>query len=439
MPGGGCGGGAVPGGCNPFAMGGGCGAPFPWGGGGMVGCGAPGMVAPAIPAVPAADRDGDGRHDQRKTPGPWRSSTNEHNCCDAPEIRQDAVLEIATYSYLGGPPDGSALIQITSVGGSDQHGRAARARSLGASTPAHAINLDMSLGDGSNPQSVMVHFCRFAVDHCSLHQFGYQAIHVDTWRLRHAEDIREPWARAPVVPAKTRASADHDDSGIKVAAMESDLEKLDLLRANLLLKEKIKKQKLGAAGELARAVDKFNNRRGKDGEDLLEDDNDEAVFREASSLAGAGTEKESTGSRWSRGYQQMTRFLGASGGASSSNPGKGSAVTYLNSVFLGANPPSKIGPRNVSELKMLAETIDALNSGDLAHLGDLLMSRLQSVETSILDGDWETAQHLDLSAQGRVTLASVEDRMKAARKSLLHLKLENARGRGQKRGRSPDR
>eukprot|EP00971_Amphidinium_carterae_P125713 2490326-Amphidinium_carterae.1 len=60
----------------------------------------------------------------------------------------------------------------------------------------------------------------------------------------------------------------------------------------------------------------------------------------------------------------MNAYLGTRGGPLTD----GSAArmtTYLNSVFHGMHPPKEVGPRNAAELKMLANTIDELSSGNL--------------------------------------------------------------------------
>ena len=54
-------------------------------------------------------------------------------------------------------------------------------------------------------------------------------------------------------------------------------------------------------------------------------------------------------------------------------------LNYLNSVFLGANAPGKIGPRNTSELRMLAEAMDHLQDGNLAQVADILKRSTRGV------------------------------------------------------------
>ena len=66
------------------------------------------------------------------------------------------------------------------------------------------------------------------------------------------------------------------------------------------------------------------------------------------------------------------------------------------SVFHGARPQSSMSLRNSTEWRTIAECIDALLAGDLPHLGDLLMQRLKAVQTAVVEGNWNLAQHLEL-------------------------------------------
>ena len=70
----------------------------------------------------------------------------------------------------------------------------------------------------------------------------------------------------------------------------------------------------------------------------------------------------------------MTRWLEAREGADDQGetalPAR--AVSYLMSVFHGAHPADKVGIRTCKELRVIAEAMGALASGQLPHLGDLL-------------------------------------------------------------------
>ena len=71
-------------------------------------------------------------------------------------------------------------------------------------------------------------------------------------------------------------------------------------------------------------------------------------------------------------------------------------LQYLTSVFHGAHPQSSMSLRNSRELRTRAECIDVLLAGDLPHLGDLLMQRLKAVQTAVVEGNSNFAQHMEL-------------------------------------------
>ena len=99
------------------------------------------------------------------------------------------------------------------------------------------------------------------------------------------------------------------------------------------------------------------------------------------------------------GLQQIKKFLSQRGGVSNeaNNDELATGVLqYLMSVFHGAHPQSSMSLRNSRELRTIAECIDALLAGDLPHLGDLLMQRLKAVQTAVVEGNWNLAQHLEL-------------------------------------------
>ena len=93
---------------------------------------------------------------------------------------------------------------------------------------------------------------------------------------------------------------------------------------------------------------------------------------------------------------------------------------------------AKTGARNPGELKMLAEGLDALASGNLPKLGDVLMGRFQAIETAVQDGDWATAQYLDPANASRISLASLDDRLAASKRALQEAKLTAVREKARK-------
>ena len=81
-------------------------------------------------------------------------------------------------------------------------------------------------------------------------------------------------------------------------------------------------------------------------------------------------------------------------------------VQYITSVWHGMHPQSEMGVRNVREMRMVGECLDALTRGDLPQLGDMLMQRLKAIEQATKDGHWKVAEHLELVDSTDIGLAS---------------------------------
>jgi hypothetical protein len=105
-------------------------------------------------------------------------------------------------------------------------------------------------------------------------------------------------------------------------------------------------------------------------------------------------------------------------------------VSYLTSIFHGAQPVEKCGIRTARELRTLAEALDALGRGKLPQVADLLMQRYKALELSVTDGSWGLAEKVELLPPRNVGLTSIEESQAAARAQLLQLKLDEARKRG---------
>ena len=121
----------------------------------------------------------------------------------------------------------------------------------------------------------------------------------------------------------------------------------------------------------------------------------------------------------------MGNLTGASSSGDAST--EGTFTSYLNSMFVNSHGMSKIGTRNMSELRMLAAGLDHLKAGELGKLADVLSSRMKAVETAAIEGSWDIAKHLDLTNAGRVSLATQSEIIDAPRHQLLALKLADAR------------
>ena len=99
------------------------------------------------------------------------------------------------------------------------------------------------------------------------------------------------------------------------------------------------------------------------------------------------------------GLQQVKKLLSQRGGVSNEaniDELATGVLQHLMSVFHCAHPQSSLSLRNSRELRTIAECIVALLAGDLPHLDDLLMQRLKAIQTAVVEGNWNLAQHLEL-------------------------------------------
>ncbi len=72
--------------------------------------------------------------------------------------------------------------------------------------------------------------------------------------------------------------------------------------------------------------------------------------------------------------------------------------------------------------------------GNLPALADLLVPRFKSIQQAVTDGNWGTAQNLELLPPEDVALTSLSERRAATKQQLLLLKLEEAKAKFGKRG-----
>jgi hypothetical protein len=93
----------------------------------------------------------------------------------------------------------------------------------------------------------------------------------------------------------------------------------------------------------------------------------------------------------------MERFLRSRDGAEGDSGWmKQRAIAFLHQVVYVRYPPSVMGLRNSRELETLALILDHLMDGRLAALGDVAMQRFKAVQTSVREGNWQTARHQEL-------------------------------------------
>ena len=134
-----------------------------------------------------------------------------------------------------------------------------------------------------------------------------------------------------------------------------------------------------------------------------------------------------------RALQEMQRYLTPLGGAAGNDPEPGKINQYLLSVFFQRHSQEAIGLRTCRELRTLAECLDALLAGNLPRVGDILIQRFKALETSVADGGWTIARHLELLPQAEVGLSTDRERAIATRAELDRVKLAEAASRTRSR------
>eukprot|EP00973_Karenia_brevis_P090950 12405164-Karenia_brevis.AAC.1 len=65
-----------------------------------------------------------------------------------------------------------------------------------------------------------------------------------------------------------------------------------------------------------------------------------------------------------------------------------------------------MNPRSVREMRLIGECLDDLLAGNLNKCGDKLMQRLKAIQRSHIDGNWNTAKHLEVGGDEDVSLIS---------------------------------
>ena len=101
-------------------------------------------------------------------------------------------------------------------------------------------------------------------------------------------------------------------------------------------------------------------------------------------------------------------------------------LAYLNQIMFVTHPPAKIGIRTARELQTLAIALDHLLTGQLPQATDILIQRLKALESSLQEGGWHTAKHLEIIPPQVASLTREDERELAAKNELKMLKLRSA-------------
>ena len=124
----------------------------------------------------------------------------------------------------------------------------------------------------------------------------------------------------------------------------------------------------------------------------------------------------------------MQRFLGSRVGAGRPSEELPRVLTYLETVFNQRYTKESVGIRTSREMRTLAEAIDSLLEGDSMRTADLLIQRFKALETSVSDGSWSLARHLELIPEEGVGLTSPAERDLIAKLELQRARLAEGGG-----------
>lgn len=174
--------------------------------------------------------------------------------------------------------------------------------------------------------------------------------------------------------------------------------------------------------------------RSKSSKESGSSSSDESSFR--LSPARGGTElwrlaQKKPGQLTKVALDEMIRYLAdkqeLEGGDLVNPKWKGQRVlAYLNQIMFVTHPPVKMGLRTSRELQTLAIALDHLLTGQLPQATDILIQRLKALETSLQDGGWHTAKHLEIIPPQTASLTRDDEREMAARSELKLIKLRAA-------------
>ena len=104
-------------------------------------------------------------------------------------------------------------------------------------------------------------------------------------------------------------------------------------------------------------------------------------------------------------------------------------LTYVTSIVFGRHSPEAIGLRTAAEMQTVARCLDAIGSGELPSCADMLVQRLQALEMSVKDKNWNLAKNIEIVPQVDSGLTTMAEREDAARRLRLFERVDgHARG-----------
>jgi hypothetical protein len=231
-----------------------------------------------------------------------------------------------------------------------------------------------------------------------------------------------------------RGSLEHLKNRLEELKADQRRSPCDIIAARALQKSRVDGKKdhhkhaRDTAGDRGRSSGKRGSRRGKDRKRRRRSSSSRSSssstcaaqpsFRLASSRSGSSenlirqTAETHPGSLLEAGVCNMRRLLSERRGA-----GGGEAELRLDALItayltrvLQATRSDPLPKRSERELRTLAEALDSLLSGDLAHAGDILMQRFKAIETAEREGNWNVASRLELIPEATASAVSHAER-----------------------------
>ena len=75
----------------------------------------------------------------------------------------------------------------------------------------------------------------------------------------------------------------------------------------------------------------------------------------------------------------------------------------------------------------LARALDALKAESLPEVADLLMQRFKALECSVVQGDWQMAEHIEVIPKDQVGLTTLDEKRAAQKQQILEARLRDSK------------
>ena len=386
-------------------------------GGGLV----PGVFAAPVPGPPPA----------QPAPGPlsgWiNASSDAAAAVAALEPGGEKFLEIALPGSVTESLGSTAVMRVVAIKAATNDGVELELEMVGCSCPEDLLRLGpLFLGDMAG---AVAHCCFAAGGGCTMAAGPRTVLHFLEFKMRSVASLVEPWlgavgvavrllAKGPlvkaVVVAPVRPDAEALPGGGAAPKVETDSAQVELLKEKLkAVKKRCEEQSVSSI-----LASKAKKRRV----DVNSDSESEDKGGKDSGLSIMEVAEKNPVELFRSGMVEISKVLTARGGGSGSDSADTVlapvVVQYLNSIWHGEFPQSKVGKTRCRELRTMAECLDALLRGQLPRLGDLLMQRFQSLQIQTADGTDDVSQYLEIIPRTSSSLAA-ETVIRAALKERL--------------------